>query len=148
MSEIKSDYWAVRGNSIQDAINDLENYTKDDLIKLIINNRLNDFISHYSDLADGEEGHHSGKRIPYIGWHWRSVDFVGLNIPVGNCGDFIGFMENNKWDHDERMLTKDEAEKVVNIIWQAKIISEEGSCLSEIKAKLDELWDLFQTFKI
>jgi hypothetical protein len=56
----------------------------------------------------------AGKRLPYIGWYWRSVDFTVMGryafgvIPQGTAdfmcpplqSRFIGFMENNKWDYD------------------------------------------------
>jgi hypothetical protein len=73
----------------------------------------------------------SGKKFPYIGWFWREVDFDEPTyrfgyIPVGSpefsvgCGgeikhgpgttaQFVGFMENNKWDYPyTRRLTAEE----------------------------------------
>jgi hypothetical protein len=147
-----SDYFVVRGDSLEESLNTIMEYEKEDLAKLIVNNRLNDFISEYANYKDDERGNNHGKRVPYVGWFWRATDFVGGNIPIGDCGDFIGVMENNKWDYPERLLTKEEAEKVTKIVWEAKILSEKGGSVAEIidstKAKLEELWDLFQTFKI
>lgn len=41
-----------------------------------------------------------GKVLPYIGWYWRRVDF-SRPIRLGDCGAFVGFMEDNKWGNDE-----------------------------------------------
>lgn len=150
--EYSSDYWAVRGDTIDEAIARLNCYTKDDLIRLVVNNRLNDFVAHYADYGKDEEDEHGhGKRVPYIGWFWRATDFIGGRIPIGRC-EFIGVMENNKWDYPERYLTPKEVEQVVNIVWEAKKLSEAGGEIREIRrkttAKLAELWDLLQTFEV
>jgi len=48
----------------------------------------------------------SGKVVPFIGWFWRSVDF-DKPIRLGYIpGQFVGFMEDNKWDYDEWETTK------------------------------------------
>jgi hypothetical protein len=149
----ESDYWLVRGDTMQAAIERIADLDKDDLVKLIVNNRLNEFVSTYADYKDNEVTPHGvGKRVPYIGWYWRAVDFVGGNIPIGDCGQFVGVMANNKWDYNERMLTPDEAAQVTAIVWKAKELSEQGGELNEIirgtKAELEKLWDLFQTFNV
>ena len=150
-----SDYWVVRGKTIKEAINKINQYGKKDLVNLIVNNRLNHFISEYADYNEDKESKNhcgSGKRIPYIGWYWRATNFVEREISIGDCGDFIGVMENNKWDNPERLLTKSEADKVVKIVWEAKELSEEGGDVREIeertKKKLEKLWELFQSFKL
>lgn len=155
-----SDYWLVRGKDISECTEKISEYEKEDLVALIINNRLNDFVSHYSDYEENEQpqdrsvinGKGHGKRIPYIGWFWRSTDFVAGNISIGDCGDFIGVMENNKWGYPERKLTGEEAKKVQDIVWKAKVLSEQGGCVADIekqtRAKLEELWGLFQTFDL
>lgn len=123
----------------------LDKYTKDDLIAQIINQRLNDFVARY---ADNDEG----KFIPYIGWYWRDVSFVEGYITIGNCGEFIGFIENNKWGYAQRMLSPDETEQVVNIICKAHDESRKGGILADIERKtkkqLAKLWPLMQTFTI
>lgn len=60
-------------------------------------------------VADSEvfDIHDSGKSIPYIGWYWRTVDFAE-SWPIGDCGEFVGHMENNKWDYDMRYVTEEE----------------------------------------
>lgn len=150
---MNSDYYVTRGETMQEVIEKLSSFDKDDLVKLIVNNRLNDFIAKGADYSDADKDPHGhGKRIPYIGWFWRSTDFVGKNITIGDCGHFIGVMENNKWGYRERYLTEEEADKVVSIIWEAKRLSEKGgetrTILKNKLEKLDELWDLFQTFHV
>ena len=150
---MESDYWVVRGETMDECVKYVSKIKKDDLVKLVINNRINDFVSGYADYKNDEESaNEHGKRVPYVGWYWRSTDWVGKKIPIGDCGEFIGVMENNKWDYPERYLTEEEADKVIAIVWEAKRLSEQGGMLSEIhdntKKKLEELWDLFQTFTI
>lgn len=146
-------YYAVRGDAPTDAIKSLNNRRKEDLVGLLFNDHLNRFVADYADIKqDAEDKHGYAKRIPYIGWFWRATDWFTPSISIGDCGDFIGVMENNKWGYPERFLTKDEAAKVLAIVWEAKNLSEKGGSLDQIKketfSKLDELWPLFQTFKI
>jgi hypothetical protein len=116
----------------------------------IVNEKLNRLISQYAD--EGNEEHE--KLVPYIGWYWRWVDFAGDDpyIPIGHCGEFVGFMENNKWDYPERGLTQEEVDQVREIVCTAYDLSAEGGALSDIiqntKDKLAELWPLMQTFEI
>lgn len=126
---------------------------KDELIWIIVNREINSFISNYSDYKKDEEDiHWHWKRVPYIGWFWRSTDFYNKRISIWDCWDFIWIMENNKWDYSERNLSEEEADKVIKIVLEAKELSEKWWCLSDILKnthnKLDELWDLFQTFTI
>lgn len=142
-----SDYFTVRGDTIEDIQANLAKNSKDDLVGLVINNRLNEFVGHWADKGEGDS-----KFIPYVGWFWRSTDFVGRHIAIGDCGEFIGVMENNKWDYPERELTVTECDQVIAIILEAKRLSEEGGLATDIskktRDKLAELWPLFQTFKI
>lgn len=51
----------------------------------------------------------SGKAVPYIGWFWREVDFDAEGYEFGVIpGEFIGFMENNKWDYGYTRKTSPE----------------------------------------
>ena len=66
-----------------------------------------------ADISDSEEyGFEAfgGKTIPYIGWHWRRVDFDRTDgyefgiLPIttgfdANDSPKIGFMGNNKWGY-------------------------------------------------
>lgn len=121
----------------------------------IINGKLNRLIGQYADYGEDEEGRlERDKRVPYIGWYWRSVDFASDEpyIPIGHCGEFIGFMENNKWDYPERKMSPVQVEQVRTIVCDAYDLSREGGILSDIikntKDKLAELWPLLQTFEI
>jgi len=123
----------------------------EELVDDIINRELNDLVSGYADVKEDEVdefGH--GKRVPYIGWFWRSVDFANSSYTIGDCGDFIGFMENNKWGYVERRLTPDEAAKVTKIICKAHDLDHAGGLLSDVvettQKKLAELWPLLQSF--
>lgn len=87
----------------------LASKSKEWLEAAILDGEYNDFIRQRAD-NDGED---HGKRIPYIGWFWRHIEFSQpTSIPIGDCGEFIGFMANNKWDYPERCLTEDEAAHV------------------------------------
>lgn len=150
---MESDYFVVRGDTLDEAVAKIKAIKKENLVKLVVNNRVNEFVSNSADYSDDDlDPHGHGKRVPYIGWYWRPTDFVGRSIPIGDCGEFIGIMENNKWDYPERMLTEAEANQVIEIVWEAKRLSEKGGNLKEIwentNGKLEELWDLFQGFKI
>lgn len=124
---------------IDEEIEELSKQTAEQLAKAIVNASLNEFVGEY---ADDEDAPH-GKRIPYVGWYWRSTDFANRDIPIGDCGAFVGVMENNKWDYPQRNLTKEEADQVIAIIYEARHESKMNA-----EAKLRELWELFQTFEI
>jgi len=125
------------------------------LTAMAANTLLNDWCAGAADYSHTEadsrktDPHGHGKRLPYIGWYWRSVDFAGKRISVGDCGEFIGFMENNKWDYPERLLTAEEADHVIGLLWRAREESGRGGLLSETLAARDavliELWDWMQT---
>ena len=93
------------------------------------NNEVNTFKEIHCDINAWLENHcddddhaiEGGKSIPYIGWYWRDVDFESGNVPIGDCGTFIGFMENNKYDYPERLLTPAEFEVILGKISAAMI---------------------------
>lgn len=105
---------------------------------------LNELVAEFSDFDDGEvDPRWFGKRVPYIGWYWRDIDFENERYYIGDCGEFIGFMENNKWGYPERMLTPDEARQV------SQIVAEADACKGDndaVKAWLEKLWPLLQSF--
>ena len=78
-----------------------------------------------------------GKSIPYIGWFWRYVDF-SQDIDIGNCGDFVGFMVVNKWDHPERLMTEAEKNSIRTII----------DSESSDREKCDDIWELMQEWEV
>jgi hypothetical protein len=55
--------------------------------------------------------YHHGKTLPYIGWYWRDVDW-DQPLRLGDCGSFIGFMENNKWGYPEWRVTPEQDARI------------------------------------
>ena len=126
----------------------IANAERQEVDSKILNDYYNQFLS---DYADDEKGH--GKRIPYIGWYWRDVDFSSREqITIGDCGEFIGFMENNKWGYNERYLSENEFNNIINIIDKAISENRKGGQLSESSKKrdveLEKLWEYMQTLEI
>lgn len=125
----------------------------EELMREVLNDRYNDFCSRYADDDLREYTHdHRDKTIPYMGWYWRSVDFFNLDIPIGRSGTFVGFMENNKWDHPERRLTEEEARIVIATIDKAIAAEGKGGQLSQtrrnIAKHLDELCRYLQGLNV
>jgi len=138
-------YWNVIGN-YQERKAKLAAMPKEWLEAAILDKQYNDFISNRAD--DKNE-----KFVPYIGWFWRHINFSDpTSILIGDGGEFIGFMANNKWDYPERYLTREEAAHVISIIDEAMRLSQQGGNLAEITAstntKLREVWDYMQTLKV
>lgn len=146
-------YFQIRG-TYEERKNVITDKSREWLEAAILDEGYNRFLRNESDSSDDENDiHGTGKRVPYIGWFWRHIEFSDLlHIPIGDCGDFIGFMVNNKWDYPERCLTGDEARKAIAIIDEAMKRSEDGGCLDDIvrstNEKLDELWEYLQTLKV
>lgn len=152
-------YWGIRGK-MEEARKSLLEYEKEDLVHLLINTRYNDFISRLANYSEGEDpqepelanGFPHGKRAPFIGWFWRNTDFSRKKISIGDSGEFIGIMENNKWGYPERLLTEEEADKVIEIVERAMRADEQGGDVSEItkntRRELEKLWAYMQTLKI
>lgn len=138
-------YWAVRGTYAERKAR-LASMPREWLEAAILDDQYNSFISNRAD--DGDD-----KRVPYIGWFWRHIAFSDpTRIPIGDCGEFIGFMANNKWDYPQRDLTADEAAHVIAIIDEAMRMNQQGGNLAEIEAntnsRLRELWAYMQTLKV
>jgi hypothetical protein len=167
--DVTSDYWLPK--TFGEIKENLFHVERDRLIALIINNRYNDFIRERADYDKDEgpqesdqengvdqnaiavlAGVQGGKRVPYVGWFWRSTNFYDRRIPIGNCGEFVGVMENNKWDYPERYLAEEECDQVIAILDAAMQASSAGGELGQIRRttmrELERLWPLFQTFKI
>lgn len=147
-------YWQVRGTYAERKAK-LESMPREWLEAAILDSEYNSFIAERADFPpdsnEDERGH--GKRVPYIGWFWRHIEFSNLTgIPIGQCGNFVGFMANNKWDYPERTLTAEEGAHVVAIIDEAMRLNQKGGELSKIAAetnsKLGELWDYMQTLSV
>jgi hypothetical protein len=134
---------------------DLARMPRERLEAKILDEAYNKFAGQYADIASDSDadprGH--GKRIPYIGWYWRDVEFSDPNsIYIGHCGEFVGFMVKNKWDYQERRLTTEEASRVIGLLDEAMELDCRGGLLTEINArvysKLDELWEYMQTLEV
>lgn len=153
----ESIYWFLNGKNFNESIEKLKQTEKDDLIALLINERYNNFLSRWADLAENEEPFNknieNGKRIPYMGWFWRSLYFYKKEIPIGfsDDSDYIGFMASNKWGYPERNLTESEFNQVIEIIDEAMRNNEKGGELSKIREEtcksLEKLYPLIQSLK-
>lgn len=145
---VTSVFWAVRGKSLEICASNLRKAKKEELVALAINTRMNDFCVRHSD----DKTVPFGKRIPYIGWFWRTVDFYHKKISIGKALSLVGFIENNKWDYPERYLTDKEANKVIAMLWSAMEISQRGGNLGEttnaVNVELEKLWNYMQRLKI
>lgn len=128
---------------------ELKKYWSGQPVRELVNEIIND---HYNDFCGSYADDESSKRIPYLGWYWRHVNFAELKITIGMGGGLVGFMENNKWDYPERDLTEAEAKKVISYLDRAIARNSAGGQLSEtIKERdaiLAELKDYIQTLKI
>lgn len=146
-------YWGLRGDYAKRK-STLAAAKREWLEAAILDSEYNDFLRERADFKDGDadDQHGHGKRLPYIGWFWRHLNFSEGSLPLGDCGSFIGFMPNNKWDYPERDTTPDEFAAIMRIIDEAMAANEQGGDLSKIiastNAKLDELWSLLQTFNV
>lgn len=124
----------------------LSSQSRESLEAAILDNHYNAFLSDRADFGEKEadpRGH--GKRLPYVGWFWRRVGFSNpKTIPIGNCGEFVGFMENNKWDYPQRWLTEAEAAEVIAIIDAAMAAKTQ----EDANRELARIWDYMQTLVV
>lgn len=128
-------------------LKDYKKMSKNELVNLVYNDKVADI----SDAPDDEVPQPvNGKRVPYIGWFWRSCDFVGKRISIGDAGNYIGVMENNKWDYPERYMTEEEANTFISFLDQAfearsksgvlsELITERNSVLEKMREWMQEL---------
>lgn len=123
-----------------------------ELERMLFNERYNDFCRQYSDCKDDDEDKDevlNGKRVPYMGWFWRGVDFFNYLIPIGFHEGYVAFMENNKWDYHERNMSRDEAKQVMVFLDAAYKANRAGGELSGIikntHTELKKLRDWMQT---
>lgn len=157
-----SDSWMLSGKPYTECKAAALSLSAEQLARIVVDDRYNRFVGEHADRDDRVEGkvgpvpkalvdHEHGKLVPYIGWFWRSTDWFDGRITIGDCGEFIGVMENNKWDYPQRQLTPDEFVQVVAIVDEAMSVRGGGSLADENAARtavLAKLWPLFQTFKI
>lgn len=121
----------------EELLEEIRSYTKEELVNDVLDNHYNNFLRANADSSQS-------KIIPYIGTDWRDITFSRLEeIPIGDCGEFIGFMANNKWRYPERYLTMSEAKNVIKLIDAAKT-----GGFKNIDINLKELWCYMQTLRI
>lgn len=145
-------YWNLRGN-YEARKKKLSSFSKKFLEDAILDQEYNNFLRDWADYKDDDTAKNThGKRLPYIGWYWRHLNFSSGSLPIGNCGSFIGFIANNKWNYNERLTTPEEFSAIMAIIDEAMRLSTEGGILSKIvertEEKISELWPLLQTMKV
>lgn len=145
-------YWNVRG-TYSERIAKLEQADPTWLRACLLDKQYNDFLGDRADYKQDEDdprGH--GKRLPYIGWYWRHLDFHSGYLPLGNACGTIGFMANNKWGYPERDTTPDEFAAIMEIVDAAMQANQQGGNLAEIieqtNKELDRLWGYLQTLTV
>lgn len=133
------DGWAQRVKAYQGA-------SHERLVNELLNNDYNGFCADncdYDENTDLNDKHGHGKRIPYLGWFWRRLDFASGVLPLGRSdyGErMVGLMANNKWNYDGRPTTGDEFARIVGLIDEARPLMGD-----DFEAKLAELWDYVQS---
>ncbi len=108
------------------------------------NAERNERIWEWADYQKSDRDIHGHrKRIPYIGWFWRNADFENKLVHIGNSGQLIGVMENNKWDYARRVMTEEEVDVFVDYLDKAFTLIDRGDA-PQAEAVFLELWDWFQ----
>lgn len=129
-----------------------EDFSKDELVAMLINTSLNNYMRAATDRFDCLRKDGERRRIPYIGGYWRAVDFVNRDIPIGRAsgvtGDFTGIAEHDNlaYEGTVRNLNKEEAGKVVEIVEKAWALYGENYNSTKHEKELDKLWPLLQSF--
>ena len=103
-----------------------------------LNKRIADLCDNEAYVVRGLEG--TGKCIPYIGWYWRTVDFDRETDSLGDCGDFVGFMERNKWGYSYVAVDKARWAQLKSLL--------EAVVLEPSSASLQAVFDFMQGLRI
>lgn len=145
-------FWTLRGTYAERKAK-LAAWPKDRLEASILDREYNDFLRSRADFNDEQEKVAGrGKRLPYIGWFWRHLEFSDGALPLGNCGEFVGFIADNKWDYPERMTAPEEFAQIMAIIDAAMKANEQGGEINAIEAatnaELEKLWHYLQTLEV
>jgi len=122
-------------------LEELKNMEHSRLVNLVYNQE----VCAFEEDEQIKKFFNNDKPIPYLGWFWRSTDFYNKNIPIGfsNLG-YVGVMENNKWDYDERNMTYPEANQLIEYLDRAMDANGE---VEEVIKILTELNNWMQTLK-
>jgi len=144
-------YWALRG-TYTERKEKLEKMDPAYLRASILDAEYNDFLRARSDANDEDEDHSDilhGKRVPYMGWFYRHMEFHEGRLPLGFHDGWVAFMANNKWDYHERYTTPEEFTTIMSFIDAAMAESQKGGSLDQIirntRAELKKLRDYLQT---
>jgi len=144
-------YWRLRG-SYSDKKDQLSKEPREWLEATILDDQYNDFLRSRSDADEKDDDYAdilNGKRIPYMGWFWRHLEFSDGHLPLGFDQGYVGFMANNKWDHHERNTTPEEFSKIMGFIDDAMVAEQRGGELrsieSDVRSHLKLLRDYLQT---
>lgn len=144
-------FWMLRGNYAERKAL-LAAAKREFLEAAILDMEYNDFLRSRADAKDSDADKDdilNGKRIPYMGWFYRHLNFSEGCLPLGFSGGYVAFMATNKWDNDERDTTPEEFEQIMAYIDAAMKANERGGALSEIvagtNAELKKLRDYLQT---
>lgn len=142
-------YWLMRSGKYEERKARVDAAEVLALKRAVFNDYYNKFVGDHAEVEGRVDAtlaaltsHTHGKRVPYIGWYWRSTGWYDGDITIADSGEFVGVCENNKWDYPQRRLTPAEFAQVVEIVDDAMANEKEEE---EIMAKL---WPLFQTFKV
>jgi hypothetical protein len=144
-------YFRLRG-TYEERRQKLEAMPPEYLRAAILDSEYNEFLRSRSDADDKDEDYGeilNGKRVPYLGWFWRHLEFHEGKLPLGFCDGYVGFMANNKWDYHERNTTPEEFVSIMGFIDAAMTAGEAGGELTtihrNIRAELKKLRDYVQT---
>lgn len=144
-------YWRLRG-TYSERKETLEKMSPEFLRAAVLDSEYNEFISDRSSASDTDEDKDdilNGKRVPYMGWFWRHLEFHEGRLPLGFSNGYVAFMANNKWDYHERYTTPEEFTTIMGFIDAAMAENQKGGELGEIRrrtnAELKKLRDYLQT---
>lgn len=121
----------LTGETPEQALEAFAERPSTELATLIVNHKLNELISDYTDSfldRKTDDAH-----IPFHGWFWRAVDFFSPNgVTIARDGDAVAVTMNNKWGFPERYLTAEEQAEFRRLVWKAHRIAVGGGALTEI----------------
>lgn len=136
-----------------ESIAQLKSWTREDLEAALLNEYYNSFLRRIDEIDDSEvDVHGHGKRVPYIGWYWRDLNFYNKRLPIAVAPDsalegrgFCGFIAKNKWGYPQRNTTDDEFGKIIDIIDRAMNASNQSG--DERRLIETELWAYLQSLR-
>ena len=144
-------FWGLRGTYAERKAK-LAGANREWLEAAILDREYNDFLRQRADTKYDDEDAPDvlhGKRVPYMGWFYRHMEFSEGRLPLGFNSGYVAFMANNKWDYHERYTTPEEFERIMVYIDAAMKANEQGGALDRIirdtNAELKKLRGYMQT---